>query len=278
MTLKELNKFVRHFILKSVQIIVQSRLGSKRISSQCNPTGNDWFNLAINDIKDINEQTKRCLESICNESEQTLNGIENSLKVTNEWQICCEVSLKTNEGDSMVLEYWYFTNKPIDANSDAITVAHQGSLPIVIYNVYNRMSLMLKSLITLTRATPAYKLSCRGQSADSYVICYRVYHCEPDFDVFINETDGFTSPIPLGTVKTEHNELNVSVNYRVDMSFGYKNVQENRALQKSPKLLPVKKDHFKEERIQQRDINKPLMAAFATSNPSSNYYFIYVNY
>jgi len=40
------------------------------------------------------------------------------------------------------------------------------------------MSLLLKSLLAVTRVTPAYKLS-RRQGADSYLICYRIYSGEP---------------------------------------------------------------------------------------------------
>ena len=69
MSVKDLEKFVRHFVLKCVQVIVQSRLGSKPIKTISNPRGNDWFNLAINDIKDINDQTKKCLESIGEQSD-----------------------------------------------------------------------------------------------------------------------------------------------------------------------------------------------------------------
>ena len=42
----------------------------------------------------------------------------------------------------------------------------------VTHTVYNRMGLLLKSLITVARVTPAYKLS-RTQGQESYVICYR---------------------------------------------------------------------------------------------------------
>lgn len=46
------------------------------------------------------------------------------------------------------------------------------------YNIYNRMGLLLKSLISVTRVTPAYKLS-RRQTADSYSIYYRIYVGDP---------------------------------------------------------------------------------------------------
>lgn len=48
------------------------------------------------------------------------------------------------------------------------------------YAVYNRMGLLLKSLISVTRVTPAYKLS-RRQSSDSYNIYYKIYVGEPQF-------------------------------------------------------------------------------------------------
>ena len=48
----------------------------------------------------------------------------------------------------------------------------------VTHQVYNRMSLLLKSLVTVARVTPAYKLS-RRQGPDSYVICYRVMLGDP---------------------------------------------------------------------------------------------------
>ena len=40
------------------------------------------------------------------------------------------------------------------------------------------MGLLLKSLVTVTRITPAYKLS-RRQGQDSYVICYRIFLGDP---------------------------------------------------------------------------------------------------
>ena len=48
----------------------------------------------------------------------------------------------------------------------------------VTHQVYNKMSLLLKSLVTVARVTPAYKLS-RRQGSDSYVICYRVMLGDP---------------------------------------------------------------------------------------------------
>src|SRR6266487_1649695 len=112
MSINELDKFVRHFVLKSVQIIVQSRLGGEKVATLCNPRGNDWFNLSINDIKDINEQTKKCLENVGEKDK----GVDDTgvpgvgMTIKSDWRICCEISVKTNEGDVLSLEYWFITN------------------------------------------------------------------------------------------------------------------------------------------------------------------------
>lgn len=50
------------------------------------------------------------------------------------------------------------------------------------YTIYNRMSILLKSLISTTRVTPAYKLS-RRQAPDSYSIYYRIYSGEPQHNL-----------------------------------------------------------------------------------------------
>lgn len=48
----------------------------------------------------------------------------------------------------------------------------------VTYTVYNRMGILLKSLLSVSRVTPAYKLS-RRQGPDAYTMCYRIYMGEP---------------------------------------------------------------------------------------------------
>ena len=41
----------------------------------------------------------------------------------------------------------------------------------ITYTVYNRMGILLKSLIAVSRVTPAYKIA-RNQGHD-YILCYR---------------------------------------------------------------------------------------------------------
>lgn len=111
------------------------------------------FNLDIPDIPEITEEVRRALGSQIPEAGGP--------------SLCTEISLQTVEGDSLVLETWQLSG------SEACDASVR-----VIYTVYNRMSLLLKSLVAVTRVTPAYKLSLR-QGPDSYVVCYRVYMGEP---------------------------------------------------------------------------------------------------
>jgi len=68
--------------------------------------------------------------------------------------------------------------------------------------VYNYIGLLLKSLLIVTRSTPAYKLS-RHQSSDTYRTCYEVRLRKPvtsyDADSFCRQTIG-SVPSPLGAV------------------------------------------------------------------------------
>src|SRR6218665_397019 len=112
MSLKDIDTFLQQFVQKCIQVIVQSRLGgSERTQTKCNPEGKDWFNLDIQDIKDIVDQTAKCLKSIS--AGQSLNQSLYFLK--NNWNICCEISLKNSEGLSLVLEYWILSAKTLSS-------------------------------------------------------------------------------------------------------------------------------------------------------------------
>jgi len=68
--------------------------------------------------------------------------------------------------------------------------------------VYNYIGLLLKSLLIVTRSTPAYKLS-RHQSPDTYRTCYEVRLHKPvtsyDTDSFCRQPIG-SVPSPLGAI------------------------------------------------------------------------------
>lgn len=118
------------------------------------------FNIAIQDHPDVLAETKKALQ------------ISQSDSITNRLPLCVEISLQTVDGDKMILEVW-----SLNINTDL-------SDPLIkaTYTIYNRMSILLKSLISITRVTPAYKLS-RRQAPDSYSIYYRIYSGEPQHNL-----------------------------------------------------------------------------------------------
>ncbi|XP_044731460.1 autophagy-related protein 13 homolog [Chrysoperla carnea] len=208
---KELDKFTKFLALKAAQIIVQSRLGEK-IQTQGKPytSGADWFNLAIKDLPDVLAEAKQAISSELG---------------TTRLPLCVEISLRTAEGDTMVLETWCLSS--LHEQYDPGTRAT--------YTVYNRMGILLKSLVSVTRVTPAYKLS-RRQSPDSYVICYRIYMGEPQFH---NLGDGYKQ-VRVGQICTPIGTLHLSVAYRTKMTISPTQTGSNNSIM-------LKSDHFKTE-------------------------------
>lgn len=105
-------------------------------------------------MPEVNSDTKKVLNG------EVIEALSNYL--------CIEIVLRTNEGDEMVLEMW--TVRLTQSNfCETITS---------VSNIYYRMSIMLKSTLSISRITPAYKLS-RLQHRESYQISYKIYGGEP---------------------------------------------------------------------------------------------------
>ncbi|KAG8430991.1 hypothetical protein GDO86_019602, partial [Hymenochirus boettgeri] len=185
---KDLDKFVKFFALKAVQVIVQARLGDKICTqSTSSPTGSDWFNLAIKDIPEVTHEAKKALSG-------QLPAVGRSM--------CVEISLKTSEGDSMELEVWCLEmNEKCDREIK------------VSYTVYNRLSLLLKSLLAVTRVTPSYRLS--RKQGHEYVILYRIYFGDVQL---LGLKEGFQA-VRVGTVGTPIGTLTLTCAYRTNLAF-----------------------------------------------------------
>ncbi|XP_058478421.1 autophagy-related protein 13 isoform X4 [Solea solea] len=205
---KDLDKFIKFFALKTVQVIVQARLGEKICTrSSSSPTGSDWFNLAIKDIPEVTLEAKKALAG-------QLPGIGRSM--------CVEISLKTSEGDSMELETWCLEmNEKCDKDIK------------VSYTVYNRLSVLLKSLLAITRVTPAYKLS--RKQGHNYVILYRIYFGEVQLSGL---GEGFQT-VRVGVVSTPVGTLTLSCAYRTNLAF-----MSNRQFDRSAPIMGIIVDHF----------------------------------
>lgn len=205
---KDLDKFTKFLALKAAQIIVQSRLGEK-VQTKCKPhsSGTDWFNLAIRDLPEVLAEAKRAL---CGEV------------VTARLPLCVEISLRTVEGDTMMLETWCLGVLPEQCDPSVR----------VTYTVYNRMGILLKSLVSVTRVTPAYKLS-RHQGPDSYVICYRIYMGEPQLH---NLGEGYNQ-VRVGQLCTPVGTLHLSVSYRTKLTISPQSTCRDNSIM-------LKSDHF----------------------------------
>ncbi|KAG7204849.1 hypothetical protein KM043_005251 [Ampulex compressa] len=204
---KDLDKFTKFLALKAAQIIVQSRSGEK-VGTKCKPnsSGTDWFNLAIHDLPEVLAEAKRAL---CGEI------------VNSTIPLCIEISLRTVEGDTMVLETW----------SLGVLPEHSDPTVRVTYTVYNRMGILLKSLISVSRITPAYKLS-RRQGPDSYVICYRIYMGEPQLHTL---GDNYKH-VRVGQLCTPVGTIHLSVSYRTKMTISPTHTGRD--------SIMLKSDHF----------------------------------
>lgn len=114
------------------------------------------FNLTINDEPGILAETKKVIDTKPGET------------IVSRLPLCVEISLRTVDGDKMILEVWSLScNKQQTDNSSKVS-----------HSIYSRIGILLKSLILVTRSTPAYKLS-RKQSTESYNIFYHIYTGNP---------------------------------------------------------------------------------------------------
>ncbi|XP_018049908.1 PREDICTED: autophagy-related protein 13 isoform X1 [Atta colombica] len=206
---KDLEKFTKYLALRAAQVIVQSRSGQK-VNTTCKPdsSAGDWvkFNLAIKELPEVSADAKRAL---CGEI------------VSSAVPLCIEISLKTVEGDKMVLETWSLSVLP-EQSDPAVRVT---------YTVYNRMGILLKSLLSVSRVTPAYKLS-RRQGPDSYTMCYRIYMGEPQLH---NLGDNYKH-VRVGQLCTPVGTIHLSVSYRTKMTIS--------PTHKGRDSIMLKSDHF----------------------------------
>ncbi|CAH2325932.1 autophagy-related 13 isoform X1 [Pelobates cultripes] len=205
---KDLDKFIRFFALKCVQVIVQSRLGYKICTpSDSSPIISDWFYLAIKDIPEVTHEAKKAL---CGQ----LPTVGRSM--------CVEISLKTSEGDSMELEVWCLgMNEKCEPDVK------------VSYTVYNRLSFLLKSLVAVTRVTPAYRLS--RKQGHEYVILYRIYFGDVQL---LGLKEGFQT-IRVGSVGTPGGTVTLTCAYRTNLAF-----ISTRQFERTQPIMGIIIDHF----------------------------------
>lgn len=234
---KDFEKFTKFLIYKSIQVIVQSRLGEK-IKTKSKPlsSGADWFNLVITDNSEVQSEAKKILSG-----QSTTLG----------QNVCIEISLRTAEGDTMVLEMW-----SISLDSSQCDNSSKSS-----HTTYNRMSIALKSLLSVSRVTPTYKLSRRqGTCANDYVICYRLYLGDPQLYVL---GDGYEKA-RVGSVPTPFGTIGISLAYRTKLLISPQKTGKD-------SLFDVKDDHFKRDSSPKRPSTpKPCSQGYKRESSSTS--------
>jgi len=128
-----------------------------------------------------------------------------------------EISLKPADSDLLPIELWnlHFDEIEIEQNVR------------ILFTVYNRMSLLLKSLISVSRVVPAYKYS-RMKGSD-YQILYNVMSGDPDYNRLGREC----KIIKLGSVGTPFGSIRLEFGYRTKMALSIESRPMNPVLMKS---------------------------------------------
>ena len=137
----------------------------------------------------------------------------------------------------MVLETWY-----IGLHKDQCDTSGRVS-----FAVYNRMGIVLKSLFSVSRVTPAYRLSRRqGACSDDYVICYRFYIGDPQFFMLGDEYQS----VKVGAVPTPGGTISINLAYRTKLQI---------TPQRSSREVrfEVKDDHFRKDSPKRPTTPKP---------------------
>lgn len=123
------------------------------------------------------------------------------------------------------------------------------------------MSLVLRSLICITRSIPTYQLS-RRQNSDTYVLLYRMYTGEP----IVHHLGENYATAKVGTVGTPVGSLIVNVAYRTRLTMTPQNSYTN---EYAGGIL-IKDDHFVQDAKERRQSESSSLGA--GGGASSNRY------
>lgn len=158
-------------------------------------------------------------------TKSSLGNVESLFSINSPF--CIEISLRTPENQTMILETWciLFNDQLVDPSQK------------VCYSVYKKMSVVLRSLMCLTRCTPTYQLS-RRQSSDTYVLLYRMYCGEP----IVHHLGENYATSKVGTVGTPIGSILINLAYRTRLTM---TPQNSSHLNETGNFgIQIKDDHF----------------------------------
>lgn len=188
----EFAKFCKFFTIRVVQVVVQSRTGRKiRTQSRVVGQPTDWFNANVEEVPEVNEELKRALDG------QYLAASSST------HTICLLISLRTIDGETLHLEIWQLTLDTEQCDPGISVRSH----------LYHRMSVLLRSAISASRVTPAYKLYARRQGPESFVLRYQISPAPVQLHVL---GEG-AKTMDLGFVASPFGMVKLAVHYRTKM-------------------------------------------------------------
>lgn len=247
---REFDKYLKFLTYKVTQVIVQSRKG-RLIKTKSAPHGNEWFNVTVLDDKQVMSELKHSLEGRLPQQDSP---------------VCVEISMEM-EGESLVLEVWSVSLN-YSVRDISVSVSHL---------LYPRLSLMLKSLIALSRTTPAYRLS--RQQDDSVKFNFRIYagpskHANSEGFVHVNFAK---TSCPYGTVSLSLSYLQTiafpdrtSIQQEVGVNAELETSLPSESL--SQKKFPFTFANYGEASLKLKDYSPPLQpfAAILPQHPVEN--------
>ena len=189
--MKETEKYIKFFSYKALQVIIHSRSGEKtKTSSKANAVGVDWFNVALPG------------NNIGNEIQREVKNEFGNIKAVLQEPLWLYVYLKTADGRDTLLESWniHFSDRADPSIKSS-------------FAVYNKLTMLLKSLIVVTRSLPAYKLTRRKDKDFSFY--YRVCFQEPEGERAM-DLPGVSK---IGSVGTQFGSIMLSVHFQTKTSF-----------------------------------------------------------
>uniref|UniRef100_A0AC35GRN9 Autophagy-related protein 13 n=2 Tax=Panagrolaimus sp. PS1159 TaxID=55785 RepID=A0AC35GRN9_9BILA len=192
----EYTKYLRYFSTRVIQSVVQARMGQP-VNHKCNPEPdqNDWFAIKVDEIGEIaaylRSHVKKFLPAVA-----FLN---------------VDFFLYLASGEVMPLETWIMSFDPNEKDEESQS------------QLYFTMSQLLRSVIAAARVTPCYRYYVKDQSADSYVVMYRVYEGKADLSLLGEKYKS----IQLGRVMGKYGTIKLDLHYRTVLEINPTAYDEN---------------------------------------------------
>jgi len=183
---KEIEKYIKFFVLKALQAVVSSRIGIHN-KTRCRPAakGQDWFNISLHECE-ANKRLQSKIRELFGKRIPTLTT-----------PICLDVVLRTFEGSFIVLETWQLSTAI--GNKEMHQKNH--------FSIYNRLGVLLKSVLSISRVLPSFNLAKKNEK--DFSLFFKVHS-----ELYTLHRYEMHNIISIGCVKTPVGTVNIKVMYR----------------------------------------------------------------